>query len=281
VTATVLADTGSIRAIEYRCDASRHDAPFVEVHASYTIAYVRRGSFGCEARGKRFELVHGSMLLGRPGDEYTCTHDHVVGDECLSFHLDPALVDAIGATDQWETGATPPLAELVVLGELAQSAADGAADLGLDEAGMLLAARFAGVAADRRRDRIRPTPVDRRRAVEAAHWIDARAHEPIELAAIAREAGLSAFHFLRLFGSVLGVTPHQYVVRARLRHAARLLADGDRAITDIAFDAGFNDVSNFVRTFHRAAGVAPGAFRRLAKGDRKILQARLAPASLR
>ena len=87
---------------------------------------------------------------------------------------------------------------------------------------------------------------------------------------------MSAFHFLRLFRNVLGVTPHQYLVRSRLRHAARLLADDDRPVTDVAFDVGFGDLSNFVRTFHRAAGVSPLRFRQASRGDRKILQERLA-----
>ena len=64
---------------------------------------------------------------------------------------------------------------------------------------------------------------------------------------------------------MLGVTPHQYLVRARLRRAARLLADEERSITDIALDVGFADLSNFVRTFHRAAGVSPSGFRRAAQ----------------
>ena len=93
---------------------------------------------------------------------------------------------------------------------------------------------------------------------------------------MAARAGLSPFHFLRVFAAVIGVTPHQYLVRARLRHAAQLLADPERSITDIAYDVGFADVSNFVRTFHRAAGVSPRGFRRAARGDRKILQDRLA-----
>jgi AraC-like DNA-binding protein len=80
---------------------------------------------------------------------------------------------------------------------------------------------------------------------------------------------------LRVFASVLGLTPHQYLVRSRLRHAARLLADEARSITDVALDVGFGDLSNFVRTFHRAAGVSPGTFRRAARGDRKIFQDRL------
>jgi AraC-like DNA-binding protein len=112
--------------------------------------------------------------------------------------------------------------------------------------------------------------------VEAALWIDAHSADTINLEDAARQTGLSPFHFLRLFSAVLGVTPHQYLVRARLRHAARLLAEPDSAITDIAYDVGFGDLSNFVRSFHRAAGVSPRAFRQASRGNRKIFQERLA-----
>ena len=111
--------------------------------------------------------------------------------------------------------------------------------------------------------------------MDAALWIDAHAHEAVDLERVSREADLSPFHFLRLFGRVLGVTPHQYLVRSRLRRAARLLAEEDRPITDVALDVGFRDLSNFVRTFHRAAGVSPRGFRQVAKGDRKIFQDQL------
>jgi AraC-like DNA-binding protein len=78
-----------------------------------------------------------------------------------------------------------------------------------------------------------------------------------------------------VFANVLGVTPHQYLVRSRLRHAAALLAEDGRSITDAALDVGFADLSNFVRTFHRAAGVSPRGFRRAARGDREVFRDRL------
>ncbi len=123
----------------------------------------------------------------------------------------------------------------------------------------------------------RPSARDRRRAVRAAEWIDASAsaRDSVGLESAAREAGLSQYHFLRLFSRVLGLTPHQYLVRSRLRRAARLLADDSLSITEIAYDVGFGDLSNFVRTFHRAAGVSPGRFRRAARGDRTILRERV------
>ena len=70
-----------------------------------------RAVSACDCRGKFSELVAGSVLIGHPGDEYTCTHDHVCGDECLSFFLDPELVEAIGdGPAAWQIGSAPPLA---------------------------------------------------------------------------------------------------------------------------------------------------------------------------
>lgn len=278
--ATTVFRRGSISVDDYRCTAGPADEPFVERHLDHSVSYVRKGSFGCRTRGDSFELVAGSFLIGHPGDEYACTHDHhVCGDECLAFHLAPELVDAIGdRTDVWRAGYVPPLPALMVLGELAQAAAEGRSNVGLDEVGMLLAIRFVEVVSGRKQTPAGARARDRRRAVEAALWLDAHSHEPVDLERAARQVGLSAFHFLRLFANVLGVTPHQYVIRSRLRHAARLLADDARSITDIAYDVGFGDLSNFVRTFHRAAGVSPRSFRQVAKGDRKTLQDRLAVA---
>ena len=277
MTTTTLLQRQSISVTDFRCSAVPGDAPFVEQYRCHSVSYVRKGSFGCRTRGRAFELVAGSILVGFPGDEYICTHDHVCGDECLSFFLSPELVEAIGdRTEIWRVGAAPPLPELMVLGELAQAAACGRSDIGLDEVGHLFASRFVEVVSGRSREPVPAKARDRRRAVETALWIDANSHHEIDLERTAAEAGISPFHFLRLFASVLGVTPHQYLVRSRLRHAARLLADDDRPVTEIAYDVGFGDLSNFVRTFHRAAGVSPRRFREASRGKRKIFQDRLA-----
>ncbi len=277
MTARPLLQCDSISVFDFRCTAGPADTPFVEQHTGHSVSFVRRGSFGCRSRGRSFELVAGSVLVGHPGDEYMCTHDHVCGDECLAFFLGPELVDAIGdRAEIWQIGAAPPLPELMVLGELAQAAACGRSDIGLDEIGALFASRFVEVVSGRSQKPTATAPRDRRRAVETALWIDAHSHQAIDLEQTAAQAGISPFHFLRLFSSVLGVTPHQYLVRSRLRHAARLLADDEISVTDVAYDVGFADLSNFVRTFHRAAGVSPRRFREASRGDRKILQERLA-----
>jgi AraC family transcriptional regulator len=268
--------SSDISVVDYRCTLGPADQPFPEVHRCFSLAYVRKGSFGCRTGGRTFELVAGSILVGHPGNEYTCSHEHhVCGDECLSFQFTSDLVEPLGAMKAWRVGAMPPLASLIIVGELAQAAVEKKSDLSLDEIGMMLAARFAA-AASGESNRQDLSARKRRRAVEAALWIREHAPEPIDLAAIARLSGLSPFHFLRSFAKTIGVTPHQYLVRCRLQQAARLLAERERAITDIALDCGFNDLSNFIRTFRRAAGMSPRAFRRASKGDRKKVQERLA-----
>jgi AraC-like DNA-binding protein len=272
---------GPITVLDYRCDARPGDASFTEMHDGFSLSYVRKGSFGCVSRGRCFDLIAGAFLVGHPGDDFVCTHDHTHGDECLSFQFTPDSVEAVGGTPAlWRIGSVAPLAELMLLGELGQAAAAGASDIGLEEIGLLLGARFVDLASGADRPRPVMRAQDRRRAVAAALWIEAHAEDAVDLNRVAAEVGLSPFHFLRLFARILGVTPHQYLVRSRLRRAARLLVEEERSITDIAYDVGFADLSNFVRSFRRAAGVSPRGFRQAARGERKILQDRLAAPSL-
>jgi AraC-like DNA-binding protein len=261
---------GDISVVDYRCDAGPADRPYPEQHQAFSLSYVRAGSFGCRTRGRTHELIAGSVMVGYPGDEFVCTHDHhSCGDECLSFQFSAELIDGLRSARTapekfWRIGALPPQPRLMVIGELAQSAARGRCDLGLDEIGLVFAMRYAELLTGRQPRFAKPGPADRRRAVESALWLDACANENVSLQSTARHVQLSPFHFLRLFSSVLGVTPHQYLVRSRLRRAARLLIETQQSVTNIALEAGFADLSNFVRTFHRAAGASPGHFRRAA-----------------
>ena len=48
-------------------------------------SYVHHGSFGCRTVAGQFELVAGSVVIGHPGDEYVCSHEHTHGDACISL----------------------------------------------------------------------------------------------------------------------------------------------------------------------------------------------------
>lgn len=264
----VLHTSAALSVIEYRCTAAAGDPAYSEQYETSSLSYVCAGSFGCQVGRARHELIPGAVLVGRAGDDYMCTHEHRHGgDVCLSIKL--------GAEHNLVSGSLPPTAELSVLGELMRAAACGESDLGVDEAALLFATRYAELQGKRQPGAARVSPADRRRALAAAEWIEQHASEPIALAHAAAHAQLSPFHFLRLFSRVLGVSPHQYLVRTRLRLAARMLATPGASVTGTAYAVGFGDLSNFIRTFTRAAGVSPRAFRNAARGERKILQDRL------
>jgi AraC-like DNA-binding protein len=84
---------------------------------------------------------------------------------------------------------------------------------------------------------------------------------PHDLSSLAQIARLSPYHFIRTFERVTGTTPHQYLLRIRLRRAAIRLRTEREKISDIALGCGFGDISNFNRTFRAEFGVSPRAYR--------------------
>jgi AraC family transcriptional regulator len=258
----VLVD-GEVSVAEICCDAGPSDPAVVEEHRVWSVSYVQRGSFGCRCGGVDREMVPGSVLIGRPGEGFECSHHyHGHGDTCLAVLLTPAVVDELTQGRGWDATTLAPLAELMVRGAVMQSAVTGATDIGLDEAALSLVSCFVEVCGRAgRRAMPRRTAQSRRRVVQSALWIEAHLDQPLSLDRMAAEAAMTPYHYLRQFAAVVGVTPHQYLVRCRVRHAARLLASQpERPVTDIALASGFEDLSNFVRTFRRASGASPGRF---------------------
>jgi transcriptional regulator GlxA family with amidase domain len=99
------------------------------------------------------------------------------------------------------------------------------------------------------------------RVTRVVRAIDHHLHGALSLAHLAHEAHLSPYHFLRTFKSLAGVTPHQYVMRTRLREAASRLVAGDDDVLKVALDCGFGDVANFHRAFRTEFGVSPRVYR--------------------
>lgn len=89
----------------------------------------------------------------------------------------------------------------------------------------------------------------------------------LRLGELAQVAGLSPYHFLRVFKRETGVTPHRFLMQARVRRALELLRDTTRPVTEIAFDVGFGDLSNFINTFRREVGCSPARFRKTTPED--------------
>src|SRR5215510_8051351 len=78
---------------------------------------------------------------------------------------------------------------------------------------------------------------------------------------IARETGMSLFHFIRLYKAVFGETPKQCQLAARLEYAKHLLMTTDSPVTDVSLDAGFASLGTFSYVFARRIGMSPTAYR--------------------
>ena len=101
------------------------------------------------------------------------------------------------------------------------------------------------------------------RLERAMRFFEQRFAERVTLREAARVAGLSPDHFAEVFRAALGCTPHQYLVRCRLRHARQLIASEGhrRSLAEIARAAGFFDQAHLNRHFQRAFGQSPGRWR--------------------
>lgn len=100
------------------------------------------------------------------------------------------------------------------------------------------------------------------RLARAIDYIEANLGAGMSLSSIASEAGVSKYHFSRIFHGKVGSTPLQFVLERRLRHAARALTDTDDPIKQIAFRCGFTNLPHFNHAFRQRFGVTPGAYRR-------------------
>lgn len=113
------------------------------------------------------------------------------------------------------------------------------------------------VAAEERAD---PSPAWLGRVVD---YVEARLGEDgLSLAAMAAVAGLSPFHFSRVFKRATGVAPHRFVIRSRVERAKALLARPDVSLAEIAYAAGFASQAHFTTLFRHETGLTPLQFRR-------------------
>jgi AraC family transcriptional regulator len=92
-------------------------------------------------------------------------------------------------------------------------------------------------------------------------YIQAHLDQHLTLAHLGAVVFMSPYHFARLFQHSTGLPPHRFVVRARIDHAATMLATPDLSIARISQMVGFRTPSHFSTVFRRLMGVTPGAYR--------------------
>ena len=267
------------------CTSGPGDRPFEERHESVAIVLVTAGTFQYRSAAGRELMTPGSIMLGNAGQSFECGHEHGQGDRCLSFHYEPdcferLAADAMGGSRGRAGGGhrpargvraffrplrLPPLRPMSSLVARAQAGLTGGDQASWEELSVLMAVRTLRIAGGLTAGTAAASPAATARVTRAVRRIERDPGDGLSLAALAREARLSPYHFLRIFRQLTGVTPHQYVRRLRLRAAATRLAAGPGRIADVAFDSGFGDVSNFNHAFRAEFDVSPREYRRTSR----------------
>jgi AraC-like DNA-binding protein len=255
---------------DVQCTAGPRDRPFDEQHDRIAIAIVTAGTFQYRGSGSggRELMTPGSLLLGSPGQAFQCGHEHAAGDRCLSFQFTPEYFESVSAASLHGRRAfralrlppVRPLSRWIAQAIAALSAStrpEAWQELGIALAGQ---AREVDDESDLDRGTVWPSAVAR--VTRSVRLIEDQPDANLSVPDLAREARLSPFHFLRTFKSLVGVTPHQYQLRTRLRSAASRLARAEARIIDVSLDSGFADVSSFTRSFKAEFGQSPAAYRR-------------------
>ena len=197
-------------------------------------------------------MTPGSLLLGNAGQNFEVGHEHAAGDRCLSFQFAPEYFERIASdagvkkSDRgFRVLRLPPLRELSSLIARARAGLEYSADTPWEELSVELAAATVRVerGISSRAENAPPSAIAR--VTRSVRAIERRPDGALGLGSLAREAGLSPYHFLRTFERLTGITPHQYVRRARLRDAASRLAAEREKVLDIALRLRFRRCVEF------------------------------------
>lgn len=268
-TERLLASGAGWSAADVLCTAGPGDRPFEERHSAVSVAVVVAGSFQYRSALGRDVMTPGSMLLGNDGQCFECGHEHAVGDRCVAFRFAPDVFDRIAADAgvargerRFRAARLPPVRESAALVARAAYGAVEPAAVSWEELAVELAAGAARLASRLTASAGAAPAGAAARVTRSVRAIERQPGARWTLAELAAGAGLGAFHYLRTFRELTGVTPHQFVMRARLREAAMRLAAEDGKVVEIALASGFDDLSNFNRAFRAEFGVAPGVYRR-------------------
>ena len=250
-----------------RVCGSRHVFPDHAHDGIYAIGLMETGGSYCRGPGRSDSLVsQGQVALINPGQ----VHSGVpVGETCVSYrmiYIDMTLMASIAAELSRGSPSVPEFFTMVVddsrLWRRLQRCCRVVQGPGgwlekesaiLDAiAGMVpFCGNLKSIEAIRRHGR---KPV--RHAVE---FLSTDLDRKMSLEAVARAAGLSRYHFLRVFKQETGLPPHLFRTLRRIDRAKRLLREGT-ALSQAALMVGFSDQSHFTNTFRKYTGATPGQY---------------------
>ncbi len=249
---------------------------------AHRVALLLGGAFHYESEFGPVLLGPGSMLLGRAGNSYRFRHIDDGGDRSVTFDFsDEFLEDARRSSApvpraDFRAPSVPTSRRTVLATTLIRQALRLNDPEVWEETALLVAMTAIGApsgaasprrAANRTRRGnpgadIRRSDDDHRKVLRALRHMELNHEQDCSLRALADGTGMSVYGFLRLFKALTAQTPRQYLLAMRLRAAATRLIETPAKVLEIAYGAGFGDISHFNQVFSATFGVPPTQFRR-------------------
>lgn len=251
-------------ALECLAARFRRHAYAPHTHDTYVVGTIVEGCETFLIGGSRYYAGPGDLCLIDPG----VVHDGEPAEESYAYRISYPSIDYLGDAAEEIAGGAPRFAEPIVRDpDLARDfaaahrlAESGADRLAVDERLLIFFGRLrARHASDGRLMRGSGAPREASPIARATQYLDQHYADQVDLATLARIAGIPRVRLLRAMKRDTGMTPHAWLVDRRVRAARRLLGEG-QAPADVALACGFCDQSHLNRVFKARIGVSPGAY---------------------
>lgn len=252
-----------VSATEAVCLSSTHSFPR-HSHDQYGVGLIWRGAQRSFSGRGMVEAQAGDVIMVNPGEIHDGHSLHGTERSWLMLYFDPQQLQTT-AERQFERACAglnllPPIRQDARLGTMIRQLVQwlhrpDSAPLAIDEAETLLLGHLARCQQPLAITRAPPANIDK-----AVQRLNAACADPLRLAELAQDCGLSEYQLLRQFQRRHGITPHAYLVQRRLQTARRLLHT-PAPLADVALQCGFADQSHLTRAFKRQFGFTPGHYR--------------------
>lgn len=267
------------RILDFRCHCVECTVSETEYNNSFCFSFIRKGFFEYRTFRRKEEIHVGRVLLSKPGFERVVRHIENQPDIVTIFEFKPSfftdtIVDVYGNKLPWfllnkdihslMLKATPELEYMhhrlfqTIHSKIYNS-------LEVDEMVLLLLEKILLVLGNYTSPEMVNDKLKQHHLVtieSAREYILKHFNEPISLQQLAAHCFVSPFHFSRIFKTIAGESPHQYLTQVRLTHAKVLLTETNLPVNDIAFECGFNSPEHFVTAFKQYFAVNPSTLRK-------------------
>ncbi|HEX4849696.1 MAG TPA: helix-turn-helix domain-containing protein [Puia sp.] len=274
----ILHNSESYRITNYKCYCDICSLSEPEFNKSFCVSFIRKGFFEYQVFKHDFEAHAGRLLISKPAYEHRARHIDNQPDITTVFEFRAPFYDML--KEQYRSSAgwfldNHDLHALLLtctmetdwlhhhILETVQSKSK--IGLQVDEMVFSLLRQIFGVM----------QPVDElpllsdqfkrfhlTTAEEASEYMRQHFADDISLETLARHCHVSPFHFSRIFKTVLGISPHQFLLQTRLQHARWLVVSSNKPVNDIAYECGFHSVEHFVTAYRQQFKINPSGQRK-------------------